>query len=155
MWDSLHADPVTVALSDDWASNTDCTCPSDFHGTTRKVYTLSKLSVSFIAWYALSWNTSPIVHYTQNPQKLLRKFVANFERGNRQITSSGHLYHCLDSLRQGTTCMADDTPMPTTQQKHPIGESRSWYVGIGTRYLTGLVSQRDKLVTPRLTSINQ
>jgi hypothetical protein len=33
-----------------------------------------------------------------------------------------HVHHCLDTLRQDVTCMADDTPMPTGEEARAISD---------------------------------
>lgn len=40
------------------------------------------------------------------------------------IISAEHVYHCLDTLRQDVTCLADDTPMPTVNALHQIGNGQ-------------------------------
>lgn len=43
----------------------------------------------------------------------MRKAIVDYEKGNPIEISAGHVHHCLDALRQDTTCNADDTPMPS------------------------------------------
>lgn len=36
----------------------------------------------------------------------------------------GHIAHCLDTIRQDVMCHADDTPMPTINERHKIGDGQ-------------------------------
>ena len=44
--------------------------------------------------------------------------------GEKQFIPEDHVLHCLDSLRQDIMCRPDDTPMPTIQQRHKIGDGQ-------------------------------
>ena len=35
-----------------------------------------------------------------------------------------HIYHCLNMLRQDLMCKADDTPMPSADKPHVIGDNQ-------------------------------
>ncbi|KAF2736291.1 hypothetical protein EJ04DRAFT_490041 [Polyplosphaeria fusca] len=35
-----------------------------------------------------------------------------------------HILHCLDTIRQDLMCHADDTPMPTVNERHKIGDGQ-------------------------------
>ena len=57
-------------------------------------------------------------------QKLLYRTLTDFERYGETTLEMGHLYHCLDTMRQDVMCMADDTIMPTVHEKHKIGDKQ-------------------------------
>ena len=54
----------------------------------------------------------------------MRKAFLDLHYQREPIISHEHFLHCLDSLRQDVMCMADDTPMPTVNRKHRIGDGQ-------------------------------
>lgn len=54
----------------------------------------------------------------------MRKAYTDLLRGSDQVVPALHFYHCLDTLRQDLMCLADDTPMPTINAVHQIGNGQ-------------------------------
>ena len=55
----------------------------------------------------------------------MRKAFTDYERGNPRRINSGHVHHCLDTLRQDLMCTADDTPMPGVSLPHEVGNGQT------------------------------
>jgi hypothetical protein len=62
----------------------------------------------------------PDIELTKASDSLLQKKIRRWVRQANNSTLSpdgvGHVYHCLDALRQDTLCYADDTPRYTGYQ---------------------------------------
>lgn len=56
--------------------------------------------------------------------KVVRRAFRDNEQNLQQGITSGHIYHCLDSIRQDLMCKADDTPMPLTHIDHSLGDGQ-------------------------------
>lgn len=61
----------------------------------------------------------------------MRKAYTDIQRGLPEVVPADHYFHCLDTLRQDVMCLGDDTPMPTINAIHRIGdgqvrECRNW-----------------------------
>lgn len=54
----------------------------------------------------------------------MRKTYTDLLRGNPGTVAPSHFGHCLESLRQDMMCLADDTPMPTIDKVHQIGNGQ-------------------------------
>lgn len=54
----------------------------------------------------------------------MRKAYTDLLRGSDQVVPAAHFYHCLYTLRQDLICLADDTPMPTVNAVHQIGNGQ-------------------------------
>lgn len=48
----------------------------------------------------------------------------DLQRGESSVIHPAHFHHCLDTLRQDLMCLADDTPMPTVNAIHRIGNGQ-------------------------------
>ena len=55
-------------------------------------------------------------------QKVMRKAFKYPETFGRSVEE--HIYHCLNMLRQDLMCKADDTPMPSANKSHVIGNNQ-------------------------------
>ena len=67
------------------------------------------------------------LHPNNNNQKNIRHAYNELlvsHPGQKQLIDQHHIYHCLDILRQDIMCRPDDTPMPTTQERHKIGDGQ-------------------------------
>ena len=101
-----------------------------FHGMILKASITSKLSITSTASYVLEFpsifdhsllrSRRPFV-LSARFQKNVRKAYTDLQRSNYTIVSHEHVHHCLDTLFQDVTCLADDTPMPTAYERHQIG----------------------------------
>ncbi|KAL9005344.1 MAG: hypothetical protein Q9188_001885 [Gyalolechia gomerana] len=113
LWDAIDSSPIIVALTDGYA----------------KAKGL-ELSARF------PWDDSKGIYHIKafhhlHCLKSMRKAYTDMQRGNPQIVPTGHFHHCLDTLRQDMMCLADDTPMPTINKIHHIGnrqirQCRDW-----------------------------
>lgn len=94
---------------------------SDFHGTCRKAYTYSMVSIVCTVWYEKigSFLTTGITLTVK--QKTIRQAILEFDQGLSRTEPTEHILHCLDALRQDVLCYADDTPRYTGFQ--PSGRS--------------------------------
>ena len=56
---------------------------------------------------------------------MIRHALTSLERDQKVSVPYSHLYHCLDGLRQGVLCHADDTPMRHFENAdHTAGEGQ-------------------------------
>lgn len=106
LWDTIDSSPIIVALTDKYA--------------TSKALDLSA---------RFPWDESKGIYHVKafhhlHCLKSMRKAFTDLERGNPQIVPTGHFHHCLDTLRQDLMCLADDTPMPTINAIHQIGNGQ-------------------------------
>jgi hypothetical protein len=54
----------------------------------------------------------------------MRKSFHELWSGQEATIPTGHIEHCLDSLRQDLMCKADDTPMPSIQLINGAGDDQ-------------------------------
>jgi hypothetical protein len=106
LWDQIDTSPIVVAFTDDYAR---------VHGLDESV--------------RFPWdNTKGLYHikafHHMHCLKSMRKAYMDAVHGLPQIVPTEHYSHCLDTLRQDLMCLADDTPMPTINQRHHIGNGQ-------------------------------
>lgn len=84
-----------------------------FHGMRTRAYIFSRAFTTFIAWYFTSKHSTTRLNQLTIPpshQRTLFRYVMYTELKQPQHIALSHALHCLDQLRQGVICNADDTP---------------------------------------------
>ena len=109
LWDALDIDPVTIAVDDSWSEE------KGLPETER-----------------FPWDNEKGLFYIKGLHdlhclKMLRHAIVSLDRGHDASVQFGHLYHCLDGLRQTVICTADDTPMRSVPGvDHTLGDGQQF-----------------------------
>ena len=131
LWEAIDSSPIIVALTDEYATAHDLEISVRFPwDDTKGIYHVK----AFHHLHCLVGSCHLILVSLANilrKQKSFRKAYTDMRLGNSQIVPTDHVYHCLDTLRQDVMCLADDTPMPTSNAIHHIGngqirQCRNW-----------------------------
>ncbi|KAF2193117.1 hypothetical protein K469DRAFT_619703 [Zopfia rhizophila CBS 207.26] len=110
LWESLSSSPIMVALNAEYA----------------RAHNL-KTSISF------PWDQSKglyhikafhHIHCLKNIRRAYLDALAS-DPSSKPLISPEHIAHCLDTIRQDIMCHADDTPMPTINERHKIGDGQA------------------------------
>ncbi|KAH8725903.1 hypothetical protein GQ44DRAFT_615038 [Phaeosphaeriaceae sp. PMI808] len=109
LWDKLDSSPIVVALDQKYTES---------HGL--------KPSIPF------PWDQSKglyhvkAFHHIHCLKNVRRAYYDALENSPdvKPLISPRHIDHCLDTLRQDIMCFADDTPMPTINERHKIGNDQ-------------------------------
>jgi len=107
LWDNLDVSPLVIAVTDKWAVQ-------------------RNLDVSESRF---PWDDEKGLYYLKafhhlHCLKVMRKAWSDNENSIPPTIASGHIYHCLDALRQDIMCRADDTPMPTILKPDQVGNGQ-------------------------------
>ncbi|THV45956.1 hypothetical protein BGAL_0432g00030 [Botrytis galanthina] len=96
IWSSIDTSPGAIAISLEYAANNDVLTSLDTFPWD------GKKGIVFVRGF-----------HDLHCLKLIKRSLSEYRDGNPQTKSRAHISHCVDTLRQGVLCSADDTPMPT------------------------------------------
>lgn len=130
LWEALDSSPIVVALSDTYAQAHGLDLSARFPWDDAKgIYHIK----AFHHMHCLVRTTVSLFPLDRpaddlRDKKNIRKAYIDYQRGEPPVIEPEHFHHCIDPLRQDLMCLADDTPMPTINELHKIGngQCRDW-----------------------------
>jgi hypothetical protein len=129
-WESIDTSPNTISLDKEYTRKHNLSDSIPFPwDPSRGLYIIK----AFHHMHCLVCASLPFMqprprkNHWIRPQKNIRHAYneALLSHPNQpQLIPPSHTYHCLDILRQDIMCRPDDTPMPTEQGRHKIGDGQ-------------------------------
>ncbi|KAF1953407.1 hypothetical protein CC80DRAFT_420459, partial [Byssothecium circinans] len=116
LWEAIDTNPVVVALTDEFADAHNLPHSDRFPWVKTKGRYFVK---GFHQLHCLLSSPPRIA-----PQKFIRRAFVDYQRGNVPVLNGQHVHHCLDTLRQDVTYLADDTPMATGNEARAIRDEQ-------------------------------